>query len=456
MEKINFMKLGKLSLSVSLAAVLLSLVIIAVKGINKNVDFAGGSKMKVTFKGDIEIGALRDQVQRYESGASLVTVQRAAGTGSEFSLKIKSEKTDASSDISPIRRQNLDQAFSEVSGDHGTLELVKAASVEDLTQKFMVENIDGLTGDDSVRQAAYRQLADRIMAAAGTATTLRALTDAVDPARGAELAINLGICYPAINRLTEDQLDAILTRYNPLKRPATGYADVAKQIMDARAASNDFFVDFSFLSAVVLGEGESAEVLGSFLKSNTCIGKYRIPSVESFSASIASELLGRAWESIALALLGILVYIWFRFSLGYGTAAVIALFHDVIIALGVFSLVGAELSNPVIAAFLTIVGYSLNDTIVVFDRIRDALGHRKTNDVEGLMNTAIKDTLSRTVVTSMTTLFVVIVINLFSGNETLETFSFPLLIGITVGTYSSIFVASPILLWWHRKVKPIA
>lgn len=456
MKKIAYMKMGKASITLSLTMVLLSLVVIAVKGINKNVDFEGGSKMKVTFKDDIQIGSLRTQVQRYESGAILVAVKKDEGMGSEFSLKIKSEKTDSGSDISPTRRQNLDQAFSEASGDAGTLELVKAVSVEELTQKFMVENINGLTGDDSVRQATYRQLADRIKAAAGSASTLRALADAVDPEHGAELAINLGICYPAINRLTVDQLDAILTRYNPLKRPATGYEDVAKQIMDARAANNDFFVDFSFLSGLQLGAGESAEVLGTFLKSNICVGKYRISSVENFSASIASELLGRAWESVLLALIGILIYIWLRFSLGYGAAAVIALFHDVIISLGVFSLFGAELSNPVVAAFLTIVGYSLNDTIVVFDRIRDALSHRKTNDVEGLMDTAINDTLSRTVVTSMTTLFVVIVINLFSGNETLETFSFPLLVGITVGTYSSIFVASPILLWWHRKIKPIA
>ncbi len=456
MKKIEFMGMGKASMILSAIMMALSVGIILTKGINKNVDFEGGSKMKVTFKDAYQIEAVRGPITRYESGAAIVRVEKDAGTGSEYAIKVKNDQSGSGSDISPSRRQNFDQAFSETSGDHSTLELVKAATVDELTQKFMAENINSLTGDDSLRQVTYRQLAERIETAKSSAATLRALADAVDAQQGAQLAINLAICYPALNRLTADQLDAILTRYNPLRRPATGYEDVAKQIMEARTANGDFFSDFSFLSGLKLGADESAEELATFFKSNIGLGKYRVSSVENFSASIASELLGRAWESVVLAILGILLYIWVRFSFGYGTAAVVALIHDVTIALGVFSLVGAEFSNPVVAAFLTIVGYSLNDTIVVFDRIRDSLKHRKSGDIEGLMNVAINDTLSRTVVTSMTTLFVVIVINLFSGNETLETFSFPLLVGITVGTYSSIFVASPILLWWHHKVKPIA
>ena len=124
------------------------------------------------------------------------------------------------------------------------------------------------------------------------------------------------------------------------------------------------------------------------------------------------------------------------------------------IALGAFSLVGLELSNPVVAAFLTIVGYSLNDTIVVFDRIRDNLHSERKPDVAETLNRSINETLSRTLVTSLTTLLVVIVIYV-GANVTLSDFAFPLLIGIIVGTYSSIFVASPCLLVWHNRFKSI-
>ena len=221
--------------------------------------------------------------------------------------------------------------------------------------------------------------------------------------------------------------------------------------MQARNDSGDFLASFDILSSIKLADGEDAAALSSFITSNFSLGSYRITAIQNFSASIAAELLTHAWEAVVLALFGILIYISMRFRLAYAVASVVALTHDVIIALGVFALWGAELSSPVVAAFLTIVGYSLNDTIVVFDRIRDNLQGKKSPDVQAIMNKSINQTLSRTMVTSLTTLFVVLVINLASGNETLESFSFPLLVGVIVGTYSSIFVASPVLLFWHQR-----
>lgn len=459
MNQINFMGRRGPAAILSIVLVIASLAIIMTKGVKKNVDFEGGSKLTVIFTDNaINIGQVRDEVTQYEESAQVVTLKVEDKTKSEFSIKVKNPQIDErESDISPERRQNLEQAFSSlVSEDAEVLALIKKASKEELTEKLLKEDINSVTGTDAAKRAAYGELADKIKANVDAATTVRGLANSVDSENGSALARGLGLCFPAINRTTADQLNAQLMKYNPLNRNSgADYRDVVNNIMAARAAKGDFFDSFDFLSSIAVSEGEGSSQLANFFTSTYVLGKYRIIAIENFSASIAAELLAKAWEAVILALLGILVYLWLRFSLAFGVASVVALAHDITIALGVFALAGAELSNPVVAAFLTIVGYSLNDTIVVFDRIRDNMHHSKSSNLENLMNTSINQTLSRTLVTSLTTLFVVLVIYLFSGNETLENFSFPLLVGVIVGTYSSIFVASPTLLLWNEKYKPV-
>ncbi|MCD6181043.1 MAG: protein translocase subunit SecF [Candidatus Cloacimonetes bacterium] len=159
---------------------------------------------------------------------------------------------------------------------------------------------------------------------------------------------------------------------------------------------------------------------------------------------IGNELREKAIMAIFWALLGIIIYIWWRFEFSFGIAAVLALFHDVFITLGVFSLLGYEINLPVVAAFLTIVGYSLNDTIVVFDRIREDLRLYRKENYGKVINKSINETLSRTIITSVTTFLVVLSLYLFGGSV-IHDFAFAILIGVVVGTYSSIFVASPLL-----------
>jgi preprotein translocase subunit SecF len=165
---------------------------------------------------------------------------------------------------------------------------------------------------------------------------------------------------------------------------------------------------------------------------------------EEIGPKIGEELKGKAILAIFWALVGIILYIWWRFEFSFGLAAVAALFHDVIITIGIFSLLGKEISLPVVAALLTIVGYSLNDTIVVFDRIREDLKIYRKESYKSVINHSINETLSRTIITSLTTFLVVLCLNLFGGSVIAD-FSFALLIGVVVGTYSSIFIASPIL-----------
>jgi len=172
--------------------------------------------------------------------------------------------------------------------------------------------------------------------------------------------------------------------------------------------------------------------------------------LDTLSPKIGSELSGKAIMAILYALTLILIYISFRFEFIFAIGAIAAIAHDVIITLGIFSILGYEISLPIVAAFLTIVGYSLNDTIVIFDRIRENMKTKKKDPVAATVNKSINESLSRTIVTSLTTLMVVITLYIFGG-EVIHYFSFALIIGVLVGTYSSIFVASLIVVYLQPK-----
>ncbi len=169
-----------------------------------------------------------------------------------------------------------------------------------------------------------------------------------------------------------------------------------------------------------------------------------IRSKDEVGPRIGNELKGKAIWAIFYALLGIILYIWWRFELTFGWAAVLALVHDVLITVGIFSIFGKEISLSIVAALLTIVGYSLNDTIVVFDRIREDLKIYRRESYQSVINHSINETLSRTIITSLTTLIVVLALY-FLGGSVIHDFAFALMVGVIVGTYSSIFIASPVL-----------
>jgi preprotein translocase SecF subunit len=172
---------------------------------------------------------------------------------------------------------------------------------------------------------------------------------------------------------------------------------------------------------------------------------------ESVGPKIGEELKNRTWAAIVISLFGILVYISWRFEFKFAIGAIVALIHDVLITVGLFSILGKEISLVIVAALLTIVGYSLNDTIVVYDRIRENFSLRRRESYEKMINISINESLSRTVITSLTTLIVVLFL-FFYGGEVIHDFAFALLVGIIVGTYSSIFVASPILIEWQNRL----
>jgi len=182
----------------------------------------------------------------------------------------------------------------------------------------------------------------------------------------------------------------------------------------------------------------------STLKQGAFLSGFTIRNVEIVGPQVGSQLKKQAALATAYSLAGMLVYLWFRFELIYGVAAVVAVFHDTLITVGAFSLTNREISLTVVAAVLTLVGYSMNDTIVVFDRIRENLRTRRREGLSVVVNRSINQTMSRTILTSGLTFLTVLSLFLFGG-EVLHNFSFALVVGILIGTYSSIAVAAPML-----------
>jgi preprotein translocase subunit SecF len=217
-----------------------------------------------------------------------------------------------------------------------------------------------------------------------------------------------------------------------------------RQFRDSRGHSG-LLASFDQLSSV---PGVTPQVI-SVLKQECYLSPFTLRSSDAVGPKIGSQLRTQAIIATLCALGGMLIYIAFRFEWIYGLGAVIAVFHDTIITIGMFSLFNKEIDLTVVAALLTLVGYSMNDTIVIFDRIRENLRIGRREALEDVINRSVNQTLSRTVMTSGLTFLTVVALFLFGG-PVLHGFSFALVVGIIVGTYSSVFVASPIVLFWHN------
>ena len=225
--------------------------------------------------------------------------------------------------------------------------------------------------------------------------------------------------------------------------------------------------DKNFSSAIVTKFGSDEEIVIRVRNSTTSVandigdrvrellkntGKFKIRRVDMVGPKVGSELREKGIMAMVLSILAILIYVTFRFEWRFAVASILALVHDVSIALGFIALFQIDVNLDILAALLTILGYSLNDTIIVFDRIREQVKESKIYDLFTIINESVTKTLSRTTLTSLTTFFVVLTLFLFGG-EIIYGFSFTMLVGVVVGTYSSIFVASPLLKWLGFDVK---
>lgn len=249
--------------------------------------------------------------------------------------------------------------------------------------------------------------------------------------------------------------EALFERLNlPLQRGGVFISDedlrkLITEILKVRdTEKGGILTNFADLSKVA---GMKPEIL-KVIEQETFNGKYSIRSADVVGPKVGNELRTQALLATLYALGGMLIYIGLRFEFAYGFAAVLAVVHDTVITIGLFSVFDKEISLTVVAALLTLVGYSMNDTIVVFDRIRENLQRGRKGDMKDIVNRSINETLSRTVMTSGLTLLTAMALLLFGG-QILNGFAFALVVGIIVGTYSSIFIASPILVWWQDRSK---
>jgi len=384
---IDFIGKKKIFIAVSVALMIAGGISVWLRGFNLGVDFAGGTMAYVRFK----------QVPPLDQ------IRKALG-----------EQKDASG------KQIIE------------------------TEKVTIQTISGTGNQLLIRLPQIRGSETQEGGIdAGKRAIIAALTTLNDPSQTGKTDLNSRGVADIRDRLI--QLDPLGNRDESL------YGRIADRIVDYRDKERSGLIDkVSDVPLDVQGLGDSdRQKLRQALEQNFTAGNFNVGSVEIVGPQVGSELQKRAIYVTLAALVGMLIYIAFRFEWIYGVGAVIAVFHDVMITLGIFSMLQKEISLTVIAALLTLVGYSMNDTIVIFDRIRENLKLRRRDDLIVIVNDSINQTLSRTILTSGLTLLSVISLYLFGG-EVLNGFALALLIGIIIGSYSSIGIASPIMIWWKR------
>ena len=363
------------------------------RGFNPGIDFSGGAMAYVAFKQKPPLDNIRDALAKQGINRDSIIIQDiskpfGAGGGAQQVL---------------IR---LPQAAAEgVGGDINVGKIKISAALHSLFAADKTDKTDvNATGSDSLREKLI----------------------ALDPL----------VIRTSLGEGTSDQK----------------YKAIATSIVDFRDKTSGGLI--SNISDIPL-RGGPFDDLGDNQKKNLTdtlnqkfyAGNFNIVTIQSVSASVGAELRSKAIYVTLFALLGMLIYVAFRFEWIYGVGAVLAVFHDVMITLGLFSLFQKEIDMTVIAALLTLVGYSMNDTIVIFDRIRENLQLRRRDTLISIVNDSINQTLSRTILTSGLTLIAALALLLFGG-PVLNGFAFALVVGIIIGTYSSFAVATPIMVWW--------
>ncbi|PYT48440.1 MAG: protein translocase subunit SecF [Acidobacteria bacterium] len=309
----------------------------------------------------------------------------------------------------------------------GNTEIQSISDISNPSSNEVLIFVEGKTQDDSDLDASRVKVLNALNATYGVASSNK----------------------PDFNAATPSSLAAFLSEKDPLFLSVNAgdrYQQLAKRILDYRdKVSSGVLTNFDDLSKV----GSVTPPVLTAIKNNYALGPFAIRNVEIVGPKVGAELRSQAILVTLYALGGMLVYIAFRFEWVYGAAAVLAVFHDVLITLGFFSLLHFEISLTVIAALLTLVGYSMNDTIVIFDRIRENSRLLRKEPFADLVNKSINQTLSRTILTSGLTFLTVLVLFLMGG-QVLRAFSFALVVGIVVGTYSSFGIAAPLVVAWNH------
>jgi preprotein translocase SecF subunit len=463
--KIDWLNAKKFFIGITIFLLVMGAIAVQFRGFNLGVDFTGGTLMTVRFKEQPSLGQIRDTLSAAHIDTTKVTLQPVTSRPNELiihSPQLDKEKSEAERRVDEDKRsiigalQRLNPA-GDIAAGKININGVDAAGIE--AELRQVDPLD-IKAQYFPTEHPYRQVGDQIIALRNgpnkgflqDMAPVQALTlevkDLPNFDQNKVRPVILDRFYAGkidLNLAGRSEIEEALGRIDPLGVGAGSdiYSKAAQAISDYRKNSSGVITDISLIQT----QDVSAELLEK-MKANFTEGNFAVISADVVGAVVGQDLRNRAIYVTLAALAGMLVYIAFRFEWIYGVAAVLAVFHDIMITLGIFALFQWEISLTVIAALLTLVGYSMNDTIVIFDRIRENVRLRRRDSLAQIANDSINQTLSRTVITAGLTFISVVAIVLFGG-EVLRGFALALTIGIIIGTYSSIAVASPMMLWWE-------
>lgn len=461
--KIDWINAKKFFIGLTIVLLLAGAISVQVRGFNLGVDFTGGTLMTVRFTEAPSLPKIRSTLSEASIDTTKVTLQPVTSRPNELIIHAPQlrEGTEVERRVDEDKRaiigalQQLNPE-GDVSAGKVNINSIDAAGIEaELRQADPL----GIKAQYFPSEHPYRQVGNKIIEFRNgpnkgfikDISAIQSLNIQVtDPGfdQSKVKAVILDRFYAGkidLNLAGRSEIEEALNRIDPLGVGSGSdvYSKAADAIAKYRRDSSGVITDISLLQT----QDVSAELLDK-MKSYFTEGSFAVISADVVGAVVGQDLRNRAIYVTLAALAGMLVYIAFRFEWIYGVAAVLAVFHDIMITLGIFSLFHWEISLTVIAALLTLVGYSMNDTIVVFDRIRENVRLRRRDSLAQIANDSINQTLSRTVIAAGLTFVSVVSIVLFGG-EVLRGFALALTIGIIIGTYSSIAVASPMMLWWE-------
>ncbi len=353
--------------------------------------------------------------------------------------------------VSIIVHRGLTYGIEFRSGTQVTVKFAQAPKVQAIRSRLSGASIQSIGSASDHELMIEMPLAKNASSGAealdtGKADIVKALTAVYGGSETGKVDLNNASAKVIANHLLV--ADPLALAGKGMDAATKGYSDLAAAIVTFRnsASQGGLVGSFDELKSVT---GVTPAVISS-LQKDFFLSSFTLGQTTIVGPKVGSDLRRQALYVTLAGLGAMLIYIWFRFELIYGIAAVIATFHDVIITIGFFSLLGKEISLTVIAALLTLVGYSMNDTIVVFDRIRENVRTNRREKFLDLVNRSINQTLSRTVLTSGLTFLAVLSLFLFGG-EVIHGFALTLVIGVIIGTYSSIAIASPVLVFWQTR-----
>lgn len=451
--RINWLRAKRYFIPISIALLLLGALSVQIRGFSLGVDFSGGTLITTRFKNPTTPDQIRSALAA--TGVNEVTIQSVTNRANEFQIRAPQTGNEFQDKRRITRALQALNAEDRTAVGRANLNVVNTEGIE-----LELREADPLAIRDQIFEGPhpYRQVGDQVIAFRDQqnkgyiqdASQIQQLNltapnyPEFDQNRVKQMLVERFYAGKIdLNLVGSKEIEDALYRINPLAVNDDTYKKASEAISKYR---NDRDGVISSLREIQ-DQNVPADLLEK-MEPYFTTGNFAILSAEVVGPQVGEDLRNRAIYVTLAALAGMLVYIAFRFEWIYGVAAVAAVFHDVLVTLGVFSLIQEEISLTVIAALLTLVGFSMNDTIVIFDRIRENLRLKRRANMFQLANDSINETLSRTVITNGLTFVSVVAILLFGG-EVLRGFSLALTIGIIVGTFSTVAIATPIMLWWQ-------